>query len=282
MNTLRWAPYPGSGITYYRIYRSMVGFAALLVSPELLEGLTLTLKMNGGAEQTVTFDGVSSAVSCINSALVNGRAYTSLENPQRFYVRSDIREAPGTVEILEGTALPVLGLSPRVIGEVSEDLFLATIPAPTDQSQLLTYQDQDGALQDFYALTTVDNLNNESNKTAYKQPVLATGDVCVIEGIVTNVQGVRLPDQEVRVTLVKYPQASPTGSQIALEPVTVLTGPDGRYSITLLQKAVVQIDIQAIGFNSTIEVPAKAFAFIAELGVDLDYRYPLNAIGVNS
>jgi len=282
MNTLRWAPYPGADVAFYKIFRSIVGFRAPVVSPVLLDGLTLQLKMNGGPVQTITFDAMTAPVLKINDTLQGGRAYPSIAVPNTFIVRSDIREAPGTVEIVGGSSLEIFELGPKILREKSEDEQIQVVVSPEDPDQLLTFQDPDGAIQDFYALATVDNLSNQSNKTAYKQPVLATGNVCVIEGIVTNLQGARMADQEVTAFLVKYPHASAAGAQVTVDPVTVLTGADGRYSITLLQGAIVQITIQSLGFSSTITVPPQPFAFITDLSVELDYQYPLSAIGVET
>lgn len=273
MIELRWAPFPEADVASYRVYRSIVGFRAPVVSPAL--GLTLQLKMNGGALQTITFDGVTNIVTKINATLTGGRAYTSIASPTYFYVRSDIREAPGSVQIVGGTAMALLGLTARTITEKSEDEVIAQVTALPDPTVVVTFQDEDGVLQDYYSLTSLDSMNNESRKTAYIQPIASSGPICVLEGIVVNLQGARVPDAEVRATIIKFPHTPKIGSYVTLEPVTVLSGVDGRFSIPLLQGTLVMVEIPAIGYSRNITVPVKAFEFITELLVDLDYRYPL-------
>lgn len=275
MIVLKWAPFPNADVASYNVYRSIIGFRAPMVSLATLNGKTLQLKMNGGALQTITFNNITPIVDKINATLTGGRAYTSISNSSFFFVRSDIREAPGKVEIVGGTALADFGLTAHVIQEKTEDLLIENVEALEDPQELVELEDPDGAMQDFYALTSVNSLDEESNKTNYVQATSFTGDICVIEGIVTDLQGVRIPDAEVSVRLLKFPHSPEKASQVTLAPITTLSGSDGRFSIALLQGALVQFEIPAVGFSREITVPAKAFEFITDILVDLDYRYPL-------
>jgi hypothetical protein len=253
----------------------MVGFRANNPAPSLLTGKTLQLKLNGGATQTFTFDGTTPSVDKINATITGGRAYLSVADNDYFFVRSDIRESPGSVQIVGGTALADLGLVARVITEKSEDLVLATVPALLDPDVLVTFEDEDGVLQDYYAITTIDSLSNESLKTSYRQPITSTGPVCVLEGLVIDLQGIRIPDAEVIAKLVRYPHSPETATHVTLAPVTTLSGPDGRFSLVVLQGALIQLEVPVLGFAKNITVPAKSYEFITDLTVDLDYRFPL-------
>ena len=102
-----------------------------------------------------------------------------------------------------------------------------------------------------------------------------SGELCVIEGIVTTLQGVRVPDAEVIATIIKFPKEVGKAPQITREPIKTLTGSDGRFSIPLLQGTLVQFEIPAVEFIRNITVPAKPCEFLTDLQVDLDYRYPL-------
>lgn len=276
MITLRWAPFPEADVASYRVYRSLIGFRAPVLTPTSLNGLTLQLKMNGGATQTVTFNGTPT-VDRINAVLVGGQAYLSVADSDFFILRSNLRTAPGSVQITGGTALGVLGLTARTISEKSEDEVIANLTALEDPEEVVEFDDPDGSLCDFYAVTTVDSLGNESSKTQYRQPITSTGAVCVLEGIVTDLQGVRVPDAEVVAKLVRYPHQTGAASQITLAPVQTLTGPDGRFSLPVIQGALIQLEIPAVGFAKNITVPEKSYEFVTDLVVDLDYRYPLGA-----
>lgn len=273
MITLRWSQFPESDVASFKIYRSIIGFRGILAP---VSGKTLQLKLNGGSTQTFTFDS-GSVVDKINSTITGGRAYLA-SNGTDFFVRSDIRQSPGSVEIVGGTALADLGLTARVILEKTEDEFIASVLAAEDPSEVLEYVDEDGVLLDFYAITTVDSLNNESAKTSYRQPITSSGNVCVLEGIVIDLQGVRVADAEVIATLQTPPNTSGIAS-ILKEPVKTLTGPDGRYSLVILQNALVRIDIPALAETKMITVPEKAYVFLNDLLVDLDYVYPLGYRG---
>ena len=276
MNVLNWAPFPEADVATYRVYRSMIGFRAPLVPLATLNGKTLQLKMNGGATQTITFNAVTPIVDKINAVLTGGRAYASVNDPTTYWLlRSDVRTAPGTVQIVGGTALADFGLTARTISEQSEDLLVSSVPADPDPQAIIEFVDNDGAIQDFYAVTTLDSMGNESLKSNYRQPISATGPLCVLEGIVTSIQGVRTPDVEVKATLLKFPHSPAAASHITLEPVTTLTGSDGRFSLPLLQTALVQLEIPAIGYTRAITVPAKAYEFVTDLKFDTDYQYPL-------
>jgi len=275
MNTLRWAPFPGADVASYKVYRSIIGFRGTLAPLSSVNGLTMQLKINSGATQTITFDGVTPIVDRINAVLQGGNAYPSVSNPAYFYVRSDVRTTPGNIVIVGGTALALLGVTARSIYEKSEDELIATVPANPDPNILLEYNDDDGVCQDWYAISSVSSSSAESAKTPYRQPMTYTGELCVLEGVVTNLQGTRIADAEVVATLVKYPQEIHKAPQITLEPITTLTGSDGRFSLALLQGALVQVDIPAVGFSRNITVPSKPCEFLTDIQVDLDYRYPL-------
>jgi hypothetical protein len=80
-------------------------------------------------------------------------------------------------------------------------------------------------------------------------------------------------DAEVKATLKAIPHSSETASHVTLEPVVTLSGVDGRFSLPLLQGALVQIEIPAVGFTRNVTIPAQPFAFITDLAVDLDYSF---------
>jgi hypothetical protein len=278
MINLRWAPFPGSDVESYKVYRSIIGFRSPVVAPATLSGKTLLLKMNGGSTQTITFAGTATVVAQINAQLSGGKAFLSNADSGYFIVRSNLRSAPGSVQITGGTALADLQQTPRLISEKSEDHLIATVPALEDPELMVDWADADGCPEDYYAISSVDSLSNESLKTSFRQAVAYTGKVCVLEGIVTDLQGVRYPDAEISIQLVKYPQAIGKVPQITRNKLCFVTGPDGRFSIPVLQGALILFEIKEVQFSRTIEVPAQAYEFLTDIRVDLDYRYPLEYI----
>lgn len=271
MIILRWSQLPGSDVASFNVYRSIVGFRAPLVPLATLDGKTLELKINGGDLQTFTFDDTTDIVDLINATIQNGRAYLS-DDGNSFFVRSDLRCETGSVEIVGGTALGDLGLTARLITEKSEDELVHNEPAPVDEQTQLEWEDPDGVLMDWYAITTVDSLGKESSKTGYQQPIQSSGPLCVIEGIVVDLQGVRIPDAEVIAEIVVPPECS-NSSLITKNEIRDRSGTNGRFSLPVLQNSLIRLQVPNTGYDQNIRVPEKAYEFIGELIVDLDYGF---------
>ena len=280
MITLRWAPFPGSNVASYKVWRSMVGFRGVVpLDTVSLAGKTLILRANGSAlSTTITFDGTTDLVGEINAFAAGFHAYAAAAGSDVYFVRSDIREQPGSIQIVGGTALADLGLMPRIIVERSENDLVAQLAANPDPEVMVEYQDPDGCPQDWYGISTIDAHGNESRKSNFKQPITSTGPVCSIEGIITDLQGVRVPDAEISAKLVAFPHSPEAASHVTLNPIETRTGSDGRFSLVLLQGALVELKIPAIGYTRNIRVPDKSFVFVTDLRVDLDYQYPLGYV----
>jgi len=274
MITLRWAPFPEADVVSYKVYRSIIGFVGLKADNIDIDGKTLELKMNDGSLQTFTFNLVDSIVDTINATIDSGQAYSS-DDPDKFIVRSDIREAPGSVEIVGGTALGNLGLSVKTITEKSDILHIATVQALEDPASTVEYDDPDGTLYDWYSVSTISSISAESAQSQLLQPVTNTGSICVIEGVVTDVQGARVVDEEVKAKIILVPQTTVAKASITMDWVSTITTPDGRFSLPLLQGALVKFEVPSVGLSRNILIPEKSYEFLEDISVDLDYRYPL-------
>ena len=279
MITLRWRQFPGSDVSGYKVYCSIIGFKVMQPLVTDLEGKTLILSMNGNDPQTITFDGVTPIADMINGSLLGGRAYTSVSSDEYLFVRSDVRSAPGSVEIVNGTSLPYFGLEPRTIYEKSEDFLLATIPAALNPESPVEFEDPDGSINDWYTVTSINGVGDESLKAPYKKPVSYSGELCVLEGVVTDLQGVRTPDAEVRATIMILPQERAVTTLINTAPITTLTGSDGRYSLPVLQAAFIRLEIPSVGYSRSFRVPMTPYAFVTDIPVDTAYQYPLEYNG---
>lgn len=273
MIKLRWAPTENANIASYKVYRSIIGFIAPKSSE--LDECTLDVKVDGGPVMSIEFS-AANIVDSINTGLEDAQAYNSIANPNAFIFRSNTREAPGSVEIAGGDCLDLLGLTERLITEKSETHLIATIPVDAENPGSLVYfEDPDGTPHDYYAISTVDSMGNESASTNLKQAVASVGGICMVEGIISNVQGEREVDVRVTAKLVDSPSMADGASYITTEPVTTLTYPDGRFSLPLVQGAVVKIEIPEIGYFRTIRVPEATQALIINQLEDLSWRYPV-------
>ena len=281
MITLRWSKFPEADVVSYKIYRSIIGFTAPLAD---CTGKNLILRLNGGDPITIYFTN-SDTIDCINNAIsCGGAAYLSLVGPQ-FLFRSNIREAPGSVEIVGGSAMATLGLTPRLITEKSESSLIATVPANPDPEALMEYVDQDGTPSDYYSISTVNSQGVESIKSTYRKSIPTCGPLCVIEGIIMNAQGTRIPDAEVMATVQVPPERISKMIGVNRDTITVYSGTDGRFSLPLLQGLLIRLEIPAIKLIRMITVPEKAYVFLNDLPADDEYQYPLgyqtNSVSLN-
>lgn len=266
MIILNWYKFPEATVSSYNVYRSIIGFKAPLVD---LNGKSLKLKIDGGPIQTITFNSTN-VIDKINATLQKARAFPSFDGSS-FIVRSNQRSSPGSVEIVSSTALAPLGLTPRLITEKSEDFLIANIPSPVNPDDMVSYSDNDGVPQDWFAISTIDGLGTESMKTSFRQAIATSGPICVIEGLILDGQGVRIPDAEVTATVQIPPQKS-CSSVITTQPIITQTGVDGRFSLALLQGIMVRLEIPSIGYGKIITVPNLPYVFLDDLQVDTEYQ----------
>lgn len=265
MINLRWFKFPGSNVASFKVYRSILGFVAPIVS---LTGKTLQLKINNGATQSHTFD-ATSIIDQINANFVGVRAAMSISNNLNFILRGDVRQSPpGSIQIVGGTAVVDLGLTLRTITAQSEDMVLATVPAAINEADVVTYNDPDGSVSDWYAISTIDSFALESSKSSYRQPITSTGNLCTIEGIIMTLQGARVPDAKVTAVIQIPPE--PKDGELTPDPlanitkdiISTISGIDGRFSLALLQGALVKFECESIGLSRMIRVPAQAYIYI--------------------
>ena len=264
MISLRWGVYDQADVISFKIYRSMIGFSLPKSGPI---GKTIQLKINNQTLQTFTL-GMDN-LAMVNQTIKGGRAFLSHDG-LTVLVRSDLRENPGFIQIVGGTALADLGQQPRIIGQQSEDSLIGTIVSIN--SPQYEYCDPDGVCQDYYRISTTSSSGDESRKSSYKQPVSLSGPICVIEGVLTNIQGARVTDVDISIK-VELPPEKMGETVMTNEPVVVQSGTDGRFSIPVLQGAVVRIEIPSIGMSQSIKVPELPYANLNDIMVDTSSKF---------
>lgn len=268
---VRWVPLNDSGVQTYRIHRSMIGFKTTNQAPfGLINGDTLILKINNETTQTITFTSdmaILDLVSFLNTKLSGARAYKS-NYDNSLVIRSNYREAPGYIKIVGGTCLPKLGEYARQISEKSEVKLIAEV-----SGSLNLYEDLDGAIQDFYGISTVDDMGNISRVSSLIQAIGFVAPICVVEGKVVDLQGQRLADVKVTAKIVNRPQMIANHSAIVQAELSVLTGEDGRFSLPLLQKSQVIFEINDTRISDPIEIPQQNYIYFDDLPIYEDYGF---------
>ena len=272
---ISFTPLVGAEISRYAIYRSFIGFVSPIVDPSVLSGKTLQVSIDMGPTQTITFDGVTPLVEQMNADLLKVNVYMSSLDPTNFVFRatSDVG-APVSLQLIGGTALTDLSQTARTITEQSEDVLIAYVEAqPTDDQTGVEFCDPDGDLNDFYAVATI-NLSNElSYKSSYISPTITTGKLCCIYGIVSDIDGVRIPDAPVSAQLIQYYQTVSPSCYLYREKKTVYSDSSGKFKICLLQGAQVHLEIPDTNYYKTIVVPEQARISITDLDLDRSYKF---------
>lgn len=247
----------------------MIGFITEYEAPFGLSGDILQLKINSPSITSIylpaSVDNISALVVHLNSTLVGATAYRAYGS-NKLIIRSNIRTAPGVIEIVGGSALAKMGVSTKIISERSHAVKIGSVNFPLQE-----FEDKDGVLEDFYGLSTVDTLSNESNISSLRQAINFTGPICVIEGCITDLQGMRVPDVKVLARVVTPPAGSSHTSIIKKE-VYTLSGEDGRFSLPVLQNARVIFEIDETRVSDPITIPEAPYVFFDDLPIDQEYK----------
>ena len=276
MIRLRWAAAAESDVVSYKVHRSVVGVHAHHVDQVMVEGDSLILSVDGKAPQTILFSGPTPAVDQINAQLRGARAVALADSEDGFLLRSNTKSAPGSLEVIGGTALDAFMLDRGLRTERSEWHTIAEIlvSATADITAPLTMTDPDGLPEDYYQVTAVSSTGEESRPTPPKKASQSLAEVCVIHGAVVSLSGYPVPDLAVKATLMVAP-TDLQGLHISKKPVVALTDAYGNFSIALLQGASVLLEIEDIGYSRTFTVPALDFVVLPSVESDFDYRFPL-------
>lgn len=269
MIKVKWVPIADADIAHFKIFRSMIGFKTTEEAPfGLVAGDTLQLKINDAITQTITFTGdsaIQDIVDLVNASISGGTAYASGDF---LIVRSNIRSEPGFITIVGGTALTKLGLTARTISAQSETELIGVVPFGTSE-----FEDADGVLEDYYGISTVDSLANESNISSLRQAINFSGPICVVEGCITDLQGRRIPDVKVTAKVITPPESVQDHTFITKDTLSVLSGEDGRFSLPLLQKAEVLFEIDGVRVSDPIFIPELPYVFFDSLDVSMEYYF---------
>ncbi len=268
---LKWVPVEGANIASYKIYRSMIGIMTSLPAPfGLVNGDNLLLKINNQVIQNLVFTSDLNAedmVNFLNGHLTGATAYLAT-GTQKIILRSNVRTSPGYIDIVGGSAAVKMGLPIKVISERSDLVLLSTIPFSTT-----SFTDNDGVLEDYYGISTVDGFGTESIISNLRQAINFSGPICVIEGCIIDLQGRRIADVNVKAKIVTPPTHGGGHSFVTTKEVSTLTGEDGRFSLPLLQTARVIFEINDTKVCDPITVPELPYAFFDDLGIDYQYMF---------
>lgn len=270
---IRWGQIKGADVASFKIYRSIVGFIATDAQGSAIDGTDLVLNMNGTGEQTFVFNDTDSAVTTINQTIEGGHAFDSFQDDTKFLLRSDIKDENGSVEIVGGTAMNALGITPRVITEQSEEDLIHTEPVAEEENATYEYKDPDGDTEDWYRMTTVDSNGNESRPTEYKQATSDSGALCVVEGMVTDLQGARVPDAVIQAQIMDFDQTVIDPTYVSTDVIETLSQSDGRWALPILQNTLVRLVVDAVNYDEYVRIPEKTWVEWTDLEITQEHRW---------
>lgn len=277
MIRLQWSKKAGFDVDTYQVFRSMVGIHLPHVPPSALYGTTLVVSVDGRPAETVSFVGPDSVAQQVNRQLSRGIAYTAQNASDGTFLRSPSGAAPGSVEVLGGTSLPIFDLEVGLRTERSEWYLVGDIPGSGSGSEeVVSFSDPDGGELDYYSISTISSSGEESRRSPPIRPLTGTpGPVCVVSGTISDAQGIYVEDAKVVATPLALPIFT-FGAGLSKKPVVALTDAYGKFSLPLLQGTSVIMEVEETGYSRTFTVPSKDSIDIADLESDFEHRYPLN------
>jgi hypothetical protein len=259
-------------VSHYNIYRSIIGVVSQAVENfALSDGMLLTYKLSDNIEQTIVFDdadfvNINTATAAevadvLNSQGIGIWSHYSYELPGKVYIRTTQKNE--TLQITGGSANTILGFSTENISEKSHFIKIAEV---AHQTGVLEYTDQNGRMDDWYQLTTVDLSSNESMPTIPKQAGAQREPICVVTGKIITGDGYRLADKEIKGKIEFPPKIAGTPlSGIDREAIVSYSRLDGTFELELLQGAIYFIEIPSIEFARKVLIPEEQSANLFSL-----------------
>lgn len=258
--TLKWTAFADTVADSYKLYKAITGFSIPFPN-SLIIGNQFIFAATSPDRQVVTLTGTSISQVAANLNAAKGIQATPNQAGTALLVRCTARDNP-KLKLYACTALTSLGMVPSLIGPKENFQLLTTIPFVSGTFEY-SYIDVDGNALDYYHLTTVDG-STESLPTQDLQPVLTPESVCIIEGRIIDSQNNPIVGAEVKAQI-QVPVGVSDNSGIRTGVKTVITDSLGRWSIPILQGQLVLFQIEAIGYNNVVAVPATPFVLFKDL-----------------
>lgn len=232
-------------------------------APFNINGLTITLKVDGGSEQTVTFIspdpvGVDLAIGEINSQTTD---LTASESGGAVVISSDTTGTGSIIEITGGSALTELGLTAQ---EVDGDDADVTLVAGTENYE---YDDQNGDSTYWYksqyvnsvsaAVSTLSDAVQGNISSVIPGASLITAKIDLAE-----VDGTPMEDVVISIYNV-YSPGTLVVSDIGVlgKSVEVVTDTAGHAEVSLVQGSVVDVTIAGTEMTRRVTVPSSGTEF---------------------
>lgn len=258
--TLKWTAFADTAADHYKLYKAITGFSIPFPN-SLLVGDLFIFSATSQDRQIVTLTGTSISQVAANLNGARGIHATANLAGTTLFVRCTARDNP-KLKTFPCTFLTHLSMTPSLIG-TKENFQLITTIAFVPGTFNYSYTDLDGNALDFYHLTTVIG-STESLPTQDLQPILTPESICVIEGRVIDSQNDPVVGAEVKAQI-QVPVGISDNAGILTGPKTVITDSLGRWSMPILQGQLVLFQIESVGYNSVVAVPATPFVLFKDL-----------------
>lgn len=231
-------------------------------APFNINGQTLTLKVDGGAEQTVTFISpnplnVDQAIAEIDDQTTG---LTPTESGGAVILTSDTTGTSSILEIVGGTALSELGFSAGSAGGKDADVILA---GGTSEYE---YDDQNGLSTNYYQSQYVNS--STGAVSSLSDPVqgsvsalVPTANLITAKIDLADVDGAPLVDIVVSLYNIYVPPLVVSDIGVLGKNIEMVTDSVGHAETTLLKGAVVDVAIAGTEIIRRITVPSTGTEF---------------------
>lgn len=258
----------GSPFTDAKLITANVAAKPVLVSTNEgpyagLQGADLKVKVDGGAEQSVTF----TAANPISLANVIAEITTDItgltasdDGTGKLQLEGNTPGTVGTLELTGGTALPILGFTTGD-KDNGEDANINLLPSVDSYE----YDDQSGEASYWYRTRfyneTSGNVSSWSDWTQGSTGSVITATFLIVGKIkLAEVDGTALVGQDVTIVNVFDP-LSADGYFLAGRSKTITTDGSGQAETTLIKDAIVDVVLEGTSMIRRIKVPNTGTEF---------------------
>lgn len=265
MTNLGWTAFIDADPDSFNVYRAITGVTVTFPNAIATNDIFIFQATNRDTQKiTIGASDIASVAATINAAGRGVRATVSQSGTELF-----IRLTAGG-----GAKLRIMPCSFATHGSIPVGIYapkqnfvvVGNVPFVAD-TYAYTYADADGDPLDWYYITSVTS-DVESLPSIYQQALIPAPDLCVVEGRITDMRNAPIVGVlvDAHVQIPGDVQIENTG--VVTRNIQTLTDNLGRWSLPLTQGQLVLFQIEAIGYNEVLSIPAASSALFESLTPD--------------
>jgi hypothetical protein len=247
-------------VSSFTVYRAVTGlivpFPNSLVVGDILLFAATTRDLN---KITLTSSNIDDFVTAVNTA--DGVIATKSQDATKVFIRCTALNNP-KFDLKPCTFATKTNTPPGVYAP--KEMFIAIGTVPYVSAQLAyTFTDADGSMLDWYMVSST-TASVEAIPSVAVRPLAGIEALCSVEGRLLDIQNNPVVGALVRAHI-QIPPGTVDNSAIGKNFVSTISDSYGRWSLPLMQCQFVLFQIDAVGYNEIVQIPAASFALFKDL-----------------